>query len=42
LRSAREITLPTTVAEERSTNPFVRARDWREFAQLRAAKDSFG
>jgi hydroxyacylglutathione hydrolase len=36
------ITLPTTVAQERETNPFVRAADWREFAKLRAAKDSFG
>jgi hydroxyacylglutathione hydrolase len=36
------ITLPTTVAQERATNPFVRAADWREFARLRAAKDSFG
>jgi hydroxyacylglutathione hydrolase len=42
MRSAGEITLPTTVAEERSTNPFVRAADWREFAHLRVAKDSFG
>jgi hydroxyacylglutathione hydrolase len=42
LRAGGEITLPTTVAEERSTNPFVRAADWQEFASLRAAKDSFG
>jgi hydroxyacylglutathione hydrolase len=42
LRAAGEVTLPTTVAEERSTNPFVRATDWRQFATLRAAKDSFG
>lgn len=41
LRSAGRITLPTTVAQERATNPFVRASDWREFARLRAAKDSF-
>ena len=40
-RDAGEITLPTTVADERATNPFVRARNAREFAQLRAAKDSF-
>jgi hydroxyacylglutathione hydrolase len=38
---AGEITLPTTVADERATNPFVRARNAQEFAQLRAAKDSF-
>ena len=42
MRAAGQITLPTTVAEERATNPFVRAADAREFATLRAAKDSFG
>ena len=41
LREAGEITLPTTVAEERETNPFVRATNVEEFARLRAAKDSF-
>ena len=41
LRSKDQITVPTTVAEERQTNPFVRASDWQEFARLRAAKDSF-
>ena len=41
MRSAGQITLPTSVAEERATNPFVRARDWSEFARLRAEKDSF-
>ena len=41
LRDAGEITLPTTIAEERATNPFVRARNAQEFAELRAAKDSF-
>ncbi len=41
LRAEGKITLPTSVAEERATNPFVRAPDWREFARLRAAKDSF-
>ena len=41
LRSAGRITLPTTVADERATNPFVRAPDWAEFARLRAEKDSF-
>lgn len=40
-RSRGEITLPTTVAEERATNPFVRALDAHEFARLRAQKDSF-
>ncbi|WP_310467206.1 hydroxyacylglutathione hydrolase [Sphingomonas sp.] len=41
LRAAGTITLPTSVAEERATNPFVRAGDWEDFARLRAAKDSF-
>jgi hydroxyacylglutathione hydrolase len=42
LRSRGEITLPTTVAEERDTNSFVRVSTWEEFAELRSAKDSFG
>lgn len=41
LREAGKITLPTTVAEERETNPFVRASNWQELARLRAEKDSF-
>ncbi len=41
MRSAGEITLPTSVAEERATNPFVRAGIVEEFARLRADKDSF-
>ncbi|QNN68460.1 hydroxyacylglutathione hydrolase [Sphingomonas lutea] len=41
LRERGEITLPTTVAEERDTNVFVRASNAAEFAALRAAKDSF-
>ena len=41
LRDSDAITLPTTVAQERETNPFVRARNWEEFARLRAEKDSF-
>ena len=41
MREAGEITVPTTVAQERSTNPFVRASDWQEFARLRSEKDSF-
>lgn len=40
-RSDGRITLPTTVAQERATNPFVRAPDWQELARLRAGKDSF-
>lgn len=42
LRASGAITLPTTVAAERATNPFVRARNWQEFARLRSAKDNFG
>jgi len=41
LRSDGKITLPTTVAQERATNPFVRAPDWQELARLRSDKDSF-
>lgn len=41
LREAGEITVPTSVAQERQTNPFVRAGSWQEFARLRSAKDSF-
>ena len=41
LRDRDEITLPTSVAEERETNPFVRATNWEEFAKLRTEKDSF-
>jgi hydroxyacylglutathione hydrolase len=41
LREDGKITVPTTVAEERETNPFVRATDVDEFARLRKQKDSF-
>ena len=41
LRDAGTITLPTSVAQERETNVFVRATNWEEFARLRKAKDSF-
>jgi hydroxyacylglutathione hydrolase len=41
MRDAGQMTVPTTVAEERATNPFVRASDWREFARRRTEKDSF-
>ena len=40
-RRRRRSRCPTTVAEERATNPFVRAKNAQEFAGLRAAKDSF-
>ena len=41
MRDAGRITLPTTVAQERETNPFVRSTNEQEFARRRAAKDSF-
>jgi len=41
LRAAGKITLPTTVAQERETNPFVRVTNWEEFANLRSDKDRF-
>ena len=40
-RERGEITLPTTIALERATNPFVRARSVEELAERRAAKDAF-
>ncbi|MFL6736646.1 MAG: hydroxyacylglutathione hydrolase [Sphingomonas sp.] len=41
LRAEGRITVPTSVAQERETNPFVRSTNVEEFAQRRAAKDSF-
>jgi hydroxyacylglutathione hydrolase len=41
LRDEGRTTLPTTVAEELATNPFVRAPNVEEFARLRRDKDSF-
>ena len=41
MREHGGITLPTSVAEEKATNPFVRAADAAEFARLRALKDNF-
>jgi len=41
LRETGKITVPTTVAQERETNVFVRATDVQEFARLRREKDSF-
>ena len=40
-RAAGEATVPTTIALERATNPFMRAPSVEEFARRRAAKDSF-
>jgi hydroxyacylglutathione hydrolase len=41
LRDEGKMTVPTTVAQERETNPFVRATNVHEFARLRKEKDSF-
>ncbi len=40
-RSVARPTVPTTVAEERATNPFLLAGNVAQFADLRAEKDSF-
>jgi len=40
-RERGEVTLPTTVALELATNPFMRARSVEELAARRAAKDAF-
>ena len=41
LRERGEPTLPTTIALERATNPFMRAASVDELAERRAAKDAF-
>lgn len=41
MRSRGEATVPTSIALERATNPFMRARDAAELGALRTAKDSF-
>lgn len=40
-RARNEATVPTTIALERATNPFMRANDVAELAERRAAKDAF-
>ena len=40
-RAAGEATVPTTIALERATNPFMRAGSVAEFARRRAGKDAF-
>ena len=40
-RARGEATVPTTIAEERDTNPFMRASSPAELAERRAAKDVF-
>jgi hydroxyacylglutathione hydrolase len=41
MRDRGEATLPTTIALERATNPFMRASSVEELAERRAAKDAF-
>lgn len=41
LRAAGEPTVPTTIGAERATNPFLRATDATQLAELRAGKDAF-
>ncbi len=41
MRAKGEATVPTTIGEERATNPFMRASSADELAARRAAKDAF-
>ena len=41
MREKGEATVPTTIGEERATNPFMRAKSSKELAERRAAKDAF-
>jgi hydroxyacylglutathione hydrolase len=41
LRAAGKPTLPTTIGEERDTNPFMRAGSAERLGELRARKDDF-
>jgi hydroxyacylglutathione hydrolase len=41
LRAAGKPTVPTTIAEEMQTNPFLRAGSAARFAEVRRAKDNF-
>lgn len=40
-RAVNEATVPTTIALERATNPFIRAASVEAFADLRRGKDNF-
>jgi len=40
-RDRGEATVPTTIGEERATNPFMRAASAERLAELRSAKDAF-
>lgn len=41
LRAAGDATVPTSIGEERATNPFLRADSLAQLAERRAAKDAF-
>lgn len=41
LRARGEATVPTTIGQERATNPFMRAASAAELAERRTAKDNF-
>lgn len=41
MRARGEPTVPTTIGEEKATNPFMRAGSVEELAERRAAKDAF-
>jgi hydroxyacylglutathione hydrolase len=41
LRAKNEPTVPSTIGQERATNPFARAASAEEFGRLRALKDRF-
>jgi len=41
MRERGEATVPTTIAQERATNPFMRAQSIEQFAERRASKDVF-
>jgi hydroxyacylglutathione hydrolase len=41
LRDAGKPTVPTTIAQELATNPFLRASTAQRFAEIRTAKDNF-
>jgi len=41
MRRRNEATVPTTIAEERATNPFMRSRSAEELARRRIEKDTF-
>ena len=41
IRERGDATVPTTIAQERATNPFMRAQSIEQFAERRASKDVF-